>query len=163
MPHWHYRQPPFAFYKTIFDLPETRDLQILLCAEDHQNPVIDLIIERYAPRVSLVTDLDDVIATVLGAKHLVMAKGTFSENLGKMAPATERLYFPLDIYANQGGYADKREISHDASWNKRGYCFEFDEYIDFDGWQASEVQLELMRSLSMDKVHAYALPVQARL
>ena len=161
IPHWHYRQPPYAFYRAVLQLPETAGRDIILCIEDYQNPVTNLLIQEYKSRVTVLTQLDDVVSAILGAEHLVLAKGTFSENLGKMAPSLRMLYVPfcVDMYHNEEGLFDRRDVEFDATWNSPGYCFEFDNYIDTHGWAADEVQLEMMASLGEESVHAYPLPV----
>lgn len=156
--HPYYGQPPFAFYKSVLQLPELAGREILLCAEDHVNPVIDLIIAEYPDRVRHITDLHDGIAAMLGASHLVVARSTFSNSLGKMAPMLEAAYFP---YCVEEDTIDKRDIAHDRTWNMPGYCYTYDDdYIPLMDWKHSPEQIELMATYSVDKVHAHPLPVQ---
>lgn len=60
---------------SVLQLPELAGKEILLCVEDHLNPVIDFIAAEFPDRVRFVTDLRDGIAHILGASHLVTPKG----------------------------------------------------------------------------------------
>lgn len=134
--------------------------EILLCVEDHLNPVIDLIAAEFTDRVHFVTDLHDGIANILGATHLVLARSTFSQSLAKMAPMLEASYFP---YCVEEDGVDKRDVTHDRTWNMQGYCYTYDEdYIPLTDWKHSAEQLELMATYSSEKVHAHPLPVAAQ-
>ena len=159
--HPYYGQPPFAFYKSVLQLPELSGREIILCVEDHINPVIDLIATEFPDRVRFVTDLHDGIATILGATHLVLARSTFSQSLGKMAPMLQAAYFP---YCIEEDGRDKRDGTHDMTWNMPGYCYTYDsDYISLTGWNHAAEQIEMMATYSSEKVHAHPLPVRSRL
>lgn len=157
--HPFYGQPPFAFYKAVLQLPELSALQILLVSEDYTNPVVALIEQEYKGRVQVISDLEEGVATILVSRHLVMARSTFSENLGKMAPSIQSVYFPFCV--EEDG-VDKRESKHDRTWNMPGYCFEYDDYIPLTAWERSPTQMEMMSNFSVDNVHSFALPVAPR-
>ena len=153
----HAGQPPFAFYKSVLQMPELAGREIILCVEDHVNPVIDLIATEFEDRIRFVTDLHDGISTILGATHFIMARSTFSQSLGKMAPMLEAAYFP---YCVEEDTIDKRHMDYDRTWNMQGYCYTYeDDYIPVMGWDQSAEQIDMMATYSMDKVHAHPLPV----
>ncbi len=154
--HPYYGQPPFAFYKTVLQLPELAALQIFVVVEDYSNPVVALIEQEYKGRVQIITDLEQGVATILGSRHLVLARSTFSENLGKMAPSVQNLYFPYCV--DEDGN-DKRESKWDLTWNVKGYCYEYDHYIPLTAWTRSPQQMEMMSNFSSDRVHSFQLPV----
>jgi len=154
--HPYYGQPPFAFYKTVLQLPELAALQIFVVVEDYSNPVVALIEQEYKGRVQIITDLEQGVATILGSRHLVLARSTFSENLGKMAPSVQNLYFPYCV--DEDGN-DKRESKWDLTWNMKGYCYEYDHYIPLTAWTRSPQQMEMMSNFSSDRVHSFQLPV----
>ena len=154
--HPYYGQPPFAFYKTVLQLPELAALQIFVVVEDYSNPVVALIEQEYKGRVQIITDLEQGVATILGSRHLVLARSTFSENLGKMAPSVQNLYFPYCV--DEDGN-DKRESEWDLTWNMKGYCYEYDDYIPLSAWTRSPQQMEMMSNFSPDRVHRFQLPV----
>ena len=155
--HPDYTQPPFAFYQAVLALPELAELRILLCTEDHANPVVDLIVERYTSRVRVITDLDEGMQTMLGAKHLVLARSTFSEGLGKMAPMLESLYFPVchDLHD-----VNRLDPVQQQVWADAAYCYEYgDDYIALGSWTASKEQLQLMANYTVDKVVAHHVSI----
>lgn len=154
--HPYYGQPPFAFYKTVLQLPELAALQIFVVVEDYSKPVVALIEQEYKGRVQIITDLEQGVATILGSRHLVLARSTFSENLGKMAPSVQNLYFPYCV--DEDGN-DKRESKWDLTWNMKGYCYEYDHYIPLTAWTRSPQQMEMMSNFSSDRVHSFQLPV----
>ena len=154
--HPWYGQPPFAFYKTVLAMPELAGLEILVVSEDYASPVVGLIESEYRGRVQVVTNLEDGVATILGARHLLLARSTFSENLAKMAPSIQALYFPYCVEADG---TDKRDVTIDRTWNMPGYCFEYDDYIPVNNWTRSPEQMLMMSELTVDKVHMFPLPV----
>ena len=154
--HPYYGQPPYAFYKSVLRLPELSKLEILVVAEDHANPVVGLMEKEFKKRVQVITDLEDGVATILGSRHLVLARSTFSENLAKMAPSVQALYFP---YCLEEDGVDKRESKWDRTWNMQGYCFEYDDYIPVNNWTRSPEQMRMISELPTDKVHMFPLPV----
>lgn len=130
---------------------------MVLCVEDHLNPVIDLIAAEFPDRIRFVTDLREGIAHILGASHFVLARSTFSQNLGKMAPFLKAAYFPFCVEEDT---IDKRDLSYDRTWSMQGYCYTYDDdYIPVMDWNRSPEQLEMMATYSIDKVHAHALPI----
>lgn len=153
-PHEGYTQPPFAFYKVVLALPKLANLQIVLCTEDHRNPVVDLLIKEYSSRLRLVTDYKEGVQTILGAKHLVLARSTlFGEYLGKMASHIESVYFPF-CYEHLRSGADWRDPYQ--LWTHYAYCCDYgDDYIPTNGWSASVENLQLMANLTVDKVDVY--------
>ena len=154
--HPYYGQPPFAFYKTVMQLPELAAFQILVVVEDYSNPVVALIEQEYKDRVQVITDLEQGVATILGSRHLVLARSTFSESLGKMAPSVQNLYFPYCV--DEDGN-DKRESKWDLTWNMKGYCYEYDNYIPLSAWTRSPEQMAMMSNFSLHHVHSFQLPV----
>ena len=153
--HPDYTQPPFAFYQAVLALPELASLHILLCTEDHANPVVDLIIKEYSSRVRVITDLDEGMQTILGAKYLVLARSTFSEGLGKMAPMLECLIFPVCHDLHNVNRLDPKQ---QQVWAGSAYCYEYgDDYIALGAWTASQEQLQLMANYTVDKVVAHHL------
>lgn len=154
--HPGYTQPPLAFYQAVLALPELARLQILLCTEDHGNPVVDLIITEYSSRVELITDFHEGMQVILGAKHLVLARSTFGELLGKMAPRLESVHFP--VCRDPAFDVNWLNRHQQEFWTETAYCYEYgDDYIPMDGWLASEEQVQLMTNYTVDKVVAHRL------
>lgn len=151
----HYTQPPWAFYKMLLDLPELSHRQILLCIQDHVNPVVDMILERYADRSVTVTDLEAATSHIVGATHLILGQSSFSEALGMLAPDLGSVYVPFCI-GREGIYEDLRT----NGWGIPGYCFEYDDYIPIHSWRATTENLQRMKSLTEDKVHMFPLQLQ---
>ena len=149
-----YTQPPFAFYKVALGLPELKRLKIVLCTEDSVNPVVHLLKKEYGRRLTVIEDLNTAISTVIGAKRLLLGQSSFSELLGMMAPNLEMVYIPF-CSAREDIYVDHKL----DGWGLPGYCFEYENYIGLDEWANTAEQLQLMTSLSTDKVRKFALPV----
>lgn len=78
-----YGQPPWAFYKKVLEFkPWTR---VELVTEDAGNPNYDPILrwcrERDIPVDVLGSSLNEAVGAILGASHLVSARGTFIPSL----------------------------------------------------------------------------------
>lgn len=149
-----YTQPPLIFYKTILQLPELARMNIIVCTEDYHNPVVRLLQKQYRKRLTIVTDLDEGIGTVLGARHLILGQSSFSEMLSMLAPDLKSMYVPF-CSGRENLYVDLRQ----QGWGLPGYCFEYTNYIPIDGWQNTPEQLELMANLTADNLQRYPLPM----
>ncbi len=156
-----YTQPPMAFYNSILDLPEHRRSKILLCTEDFKNPVVEALQIQYGKRLTVNMDLDKSISALTGAKHLVLSHSSFSEALALLAPDLESVHFPFCVPSFLGTYSAKGSMYLDrrnATWDFRGFCYEYDNYIPLDEWAYTSEQLSLITNLSSSQVHRYALP-----
>ena len=149
-----YTQPPLAFYSKVLELPELSKMKIVLCTEDNLNPVVGMLQKQYKKRLTTITELKSAISTIMGAKHLVLGQSSFSEMLGMMAPDLQSVYVPF-CCGREEIYLDLRQ----EAWGVSGYCFEYNNYISIDGWQNTHNQLQLMKTLSLEHVYSFALPV----
>lgn len=150
--HSHYIQPPWVFYKVLLQLPELAQRKIVLCIQDHLNPMVDMLLLEYADRITAVTDLEAATSHIVGATHLIVGHSSFSEALGMLAPDLESVYVPFCI-GREDIYGDLRL----NGWGVPGYCFEYDDYISIGSWEPSDQSLDLMRSLPENKAHIFPL------
>lgn len=149
-----YTQPPAAFYTKVLELPEVSKMKIVLCTEDDLNPVVAVLQNQYKKKLTVITDLNSAISTILGAKHLVLGQSSFSEMLGMMAPNLQSVYIPF-CCGREEVYLDLRQ----EAWGIPGYCFEYNNYIPINGWQNTHDQLHLMKTLPVEDVHSFVLPI----
>ena len=149
-----YVQPPLAFYRAVLNLPKFDGAKIIVSTEDDRNPVVNALRKLHRGRITVLTDLKQGIATVLGAQHLILGHSSFSELLGMMARDLQSVYFPF-CSVREGLYTDLRI----SSWGVPGLCFEYDGYIGFGEWENTPEQLQLMLRLSSANVHNFSLPV----
>jgi len=72
-----YVQPPLEYYIKIFELPENKNKNIFIFAEDRKNPVVNILSKLY-PNISIQTlDIKDIIGIFMQAKYVVSGNGTF--------------------------------------------------------------------------------------
>lgn len=148
-----YLQPPIAFYQAVLSLPQYEGYNIVLCAEDRLNPVIDILRRQFKTRLKIITNLQRSVAAIIGAQHLVLGHSSFSEMLSMMAPELVSVYFPFCVI-REGLYPDLRT----AGWGVSGFCYEYDNYISVGEWQNTPEQIQLMMNFSTGNVHAVQLP-----
>lgn len=105
-PSRRYGQPPFAFYQLVIASHQWAGVTVV--SEDTNNPVVDLI-ARYCDQRGI--DLTQVsgsllsdLSVLLGARHLVVASGTFGRTVVLLSEKVRHVYefeksawlYPLD-------------------------------------------------------------------
>ena len=173
-PHPMYTQPPLAFYMQIIESAPFDD--VLILSEDTSNPVIAQLVNWRPGIVFQKMDLGSTVATILGAKHLVVAASTFSFYLALMSSEVDRVYLPFchfwlpstlhyrhifDRYSvDESVYGDKVDIRSGKSlfrYPLAGFCYEFYNYTKFNEWTASRGQMDAMLNARMDSVTNFTL------
>lgn len=98
-PHRDYGQPPLALYTKIIRMRAWR--KVVMVFEDQYNPVINALIEFVKQQgIAYETHSGDIhqdVEVLLGAKHLVIARGTFIYPILSLSKnAKEVFYFEID-------------------------------------------------------------------
>ena len=146
-PQNDYMQPPLSFYKYIIEKHRYRKC-LIVSEPERANPVInELLTWRGDREIRIKThkSVQNDVATVLNARHLIAAHSTFTWCLALMSrnicvyhqPHTCRILGVMDFDV---------------------YTYEFSNYIKPGEWTASETQLELMVNHSVDDVRQQESP-----
>jgi len=135
----HYLQPPLSFYKYIIESHGYKKC-VIVTEGDRRNPVIPALLSwnrdiELLPHVSV----QDDIATILNAKHLVTAHSSFSWCLALMSKNLRVLHQPFTCQIR--GISDY-EIN----------TYDFSDYFAAGEWCSTANQLAYMISHPLEKV-----------
>lgn len=132
--HAGYVQPPLAFYQKI--ILDNNFTSVVVVCEDHDNPTVDAL-AKWSDIVTFSTGiLEDDIATILGASHLVLSYGTFAWTLGLIADAPQQLYVPCMPSCSLTTVCDEIPIA--------AACYTFPNFTQNGNWHNTAAQRELM-------------------
>jgi hypothetical protein len=149
-PHPLYVQPPLSFYTTVVgDLVAADKVDsVCIVAEDRRNPCIDalernLVARRIPVRMQSGT-LDEDIACLRHARHVVYGFGTFGYAVSLMAEEIETLHYFSD---RPHDYADLSNVRQ-----QRRYAAPPGSYISIGDWACRPDQLQLMLDYPAEKL-----------
>ena len=91
--HPSYSPPPLAYYQEIIEEHSIQSREIVLVTQnDHMSPLVAPLLEIY-PHIKIQAgSLEEDVAVVLAARHLVVSQGTFAWALGLASSKLETLY-----------------------------------------------------------------------
>ncbi len=132
-PQNDYMQPPLSFYKYIIETHEYRKC-LIVSEPERANPVIPALLSwagHREIRIKTHKSVQNDVATVLNARHLIAAHSTFTWCLALMSKNIQVYHQPYTCRIR--GISD-----FDV------HTYEFSNYIKPGEWTASDEQLELM-------------------
>ena len=132
--HAGYVQPPLAFYQNI--IMNNNFTNVVIVCEDHNNPTIDAL-AKWSDLVTFSTGtLEDDVAVILSASHLVLSYGTFAWTLGLLADALQQLYVPCMPFCSLTSVCDEIPIA--------AACYTFPNFTKNGDWHNTDAQRKLM-------------------
>ena len=136
-----YVQPPLAFYETILERRHWRRVTIITDYESPMqlNPVVPVLLHKYPYIMSKQQSLEQDVATLIQARHVVGARSTLFDALAFMGQPKTCAYLPE---CDAGG----SEIS------SSGVCFSFLGYTKQGTWTNSKQQRSAMLSFPKQNV-----------
>jgi hypothetical protein len=98
-PHSHYSPPPLAYYTRVIDEHQSRHSSgggsiVIVTEVDNMSPLVDALLKIY-PEGTITLQagtLEEDVAVVLAARHLVTSQGTFAYGLAYASEQLETMY-----------------------------------------------------------------------
>ena len=132
-PNWRYSQPPLCYYTEAIRAKNFSHVYVI--SEDRLNPVVEAL-EREVNATVINGSLESDIAYILGARHYVMSKGTFSRELLLFSEQKDSLYsWGYPVYGQASVY----------NVPTLEYKFKFTK------WQNSKAQRQAMMEMKCGK------------
>lgn len=143
-----YGQPPLGFYVKVLTHRTWR--QVVIVHEDHRNPVLQGLLDycrsEGIPARPVSGTLQDDLAVLLSAEHLVASRGTFGPAVVGLSRCAKNIYYFEDKFAI---YPPKTGLTLFRAEDTSG---EYRDKILKSNWQHSPSQLALMLSYDSEKI-----------
>ncbi len=146
-PQNDYMQPPLSFYKYIIKKHGYRKC-LIVSEPERANPVIAALLSWGGDRdirIKTHKSVQNDVATVLNARHLIAAHSTFTWCLALMSKH-------IRVYHQPHTCRIRGTMDFDV------HTYEFSNYIKPGEWTASDAQLDLMVNHSVDDVRLQEPP-----
>ena len=141
--HRAYVQPPLAFYQKI--ITENNFTSVVIVCEDRNNPTIDALAKWSNIATFSTGDIQDDIATIVGASYLALSYGSFSSMLSLLSHTIKKVYVPCLPQCFLGHHPC--ELVPFAA-----ECYSFPNFTKSGQWKNTNAQRKLMLSYPMQDV-----------
>ncbi|KAL4543464.1 hypothetical protein Ndes2437B_g01297 [Nannochloris sp. 'desiccata'] len=158
-----YSPPPLAYYQKVIAEHGSRHSSsgspsiIIVTELENMSPLVDALLRLYPPGTITLQagTLEEDVAVVLGARHLVASQGTFAYALALASPNLETLY----MFNNIVHALDERAFWCDVN-KVYSYAPNAGEYIgrwELEKWTASSEQIQYLLDYPAENLTRTAL------